>query len=56
MSGDDDTVPKGGTGELDQRVEAALERVLTKQLAPVMEKVTSGQTASGTGGGECLIT
>ena len=54
--GQSDDPPKEGDEELEQRVEAALERVLGKQLAPVVEKLTQvatkEQNPAGKGGSE----
>ena len=36
-----------GTEELEQQVESALERVLSRQLAPVMLKLTDKPAVSG---------
>ena len=56
MDGQDDSTANGRQGDLERQMEAAIERVLEKQLAPVVEKLTNitgkEQDASGQGGSE----
>ena len=41
MDGQDDSAANGRQGDLERQMEAAIERVLEKQLAPVVEKLTN---------------
>ena len=58
MDGQDDSAANGRQGDLERQMEAAIERVLEKQLAPVVEKLTNitgkEQDPSGQGGSEWL--
>ena len=58
MEGQDDGTVNGRQGDLERQMEAAIERVLEKQLAPVVEKLTNAtrkeQDPSGQGGSEWL--
>ena len=58
MDGQDDSAANGRQGDLERQMEAAIERVLEKQLAPVVEKLTNitrkEQDPGGQGGSEWL--
>ena len=58
MEGQDDSAANGRQGDLECQMEAAIERALEKQLAPVVKKLTNAtrkeQDPSGQGGSEWL--
>ena len=58
MDGQDDSAANGRQGDLERQMEAAIERVVEKQLAPVVEKLANitrkEQDPRGQGGSEWL--